>query len=264
MRMNTAGFTVVVVALLLLGCGPIRPPKDAYQDASTLLSQMNEKRATVKTFRIAGSIDHIKEQRIRGKAYIFAELPYNLRIDVLSPFGTTLSVLTANREKFGLSDYKVSRFFTGKPSPCNVAKFVGVALPPEDIITILIGKVPLIDGEQRISWDPKGYYVVTLTQNDLEQVLHIGADKTSLPLMRSQVREKGKLIFDVSFDIWRKVGESYIPYEIRVNMPEDKAELFIQYEEDGVEVNVDLPNDAWDQTVPDGARLEQLTCDPPH
>ncbi|MBN2715504.1 MAG: DUF4292 domain-containing protein [Deltaproteobacteria bacterium] len=249
------------LATLQLACGPIRPPKDAYQDASTLLSQMAQKRAQVKSFRIAGAIDHVQEQRIRGKAYMFAQLPNNLRIDVLSPFGTTLSVLTANKDKFGLSDYKVSRFFTGEPSPCNVAKFVGVALPPSDIITILIGKVPVIEGEPQISWHPDGHYVVTIKRDSLVQVLHIGADKNTLPLLSSEVRENGKVIFNVSFDLWRITNDIFIPYEIRIRMPKDKAELFVQYEDDGVELNVTLPDDAWAQTVPAGARLEQLSCD---
>lgn len=251
---------VALTAVTFIGCGPVRPPEDALQDAATLLQQMEQKRGDVKSFRMAGSIDHIQEQRVRGKAFIFAKLPDNLRIDVLSPFGTTLSVLTADKNKFGLSDYKAGRFFTGEPTPCNVSRFVGIALPPSDVISILIGKVPLIEGTQEISWDPDGHYVVTITNLEVIQELHVGADKETLPLLRAVITEKGQTIFDVSFDMWRRIGEANIPYEIRIRMPRDKAELFVQYEDDGVEVNVDLPEDAWEQTVPGGARLEQLKC----
>ncbi|MBN2526892.1 MAG: DUF4292 domain-containing protein [Deltaproteobacteria bacterium] len=246
---------------LLAACGPIRPPKDAYQDVHTLLKQMDQKRGPVESFRIAGSIDHVQEQRVRGKAFIFSKLPGNLRIDILSPFGNTLSVLTADSDKFGLSDYKVGRFFTGKPIPCNVARFVGVALPPSDVIAILIGKVPLIEGTKELKWHPDGYYVVTITKGNMVQTLHIGADKKTLPLQMAQIKENNKIVFNVSFNMWRSVGDARVPYEIRIEMPRDKAELFVQYDADGVEVNVDLPDDAWDQTVPAGARLEQLVCD---
>lgn len=239
----------------------MRPPADAYQDADTLLQQMAAKRSPIRSFRIAGSIDHVQKQRVRGKAYIFARLPHNLRIDILSPFGSTLSVLTADEQRFGLSDYKAGRFFSGAPSPCNVARFAGVALPPDDMTGILIGQVPLLDGPRQITWDPEGHYVVTIEKGNTRQILHIGADKSTLPLLRARMTEAGKPVFDVSFDMWRMVDDFSVPFEIRVKMPRDNAELFVQYDDDGVELNVDLPDDAWEQTVPSGAKLEQLTCD---
>jgi outer membrane lipoprotein-sorting protein len=239
----------------------MRPPADAYQDAETLLQQMKEKRASIRSFRIAGSIDHVQKQRVRGKAFIFARLPHHLRIDILSPFGNTLSVLTADEKRFGLSDYKVGRFFSGAPSPCNVARFAGIPLPPEDMIAILIGQVPLMDGSREITWDPEGHYVVTIEKGTTRQILHIGADKATLPLLRAQMMEEGALVFDVSFDMWRMVDDVSVPFEIRVKMPRDKAELFVQYDDDSVELNVKLPEDAWEQTVPAGATLEPLNCD---
>ena len=61
--------------------------------------------------------------------------------------------------------------------------------------------------------------------------------------------------------MWRMTGDVSVPYEIRVNIPRDKSELYIRYDDDGVELNVTLPDDAWQQTVPSGAKLEPLTCD---
>ncbi|MBN2341708.1 MAG: DUF4292 domain-containing protein [Deltaproteobacteria bacterium] len=262
MKRRYSQFVPTVLALVFIAaCGPIRPPRNAYQDANTLLSEMEKLRAPIHSFRIAGSIDHVQEQRIRGKAYMFSKLPDNLRIDILSPFGNTLSVLTADKKKFGLSDYKTGRFFSGAPKPCNVARFVGVALPPKDVITIMVGKIPIIKGEQHISWHEDGHYVVTITNATMTQVLHIGADKETLPLLSASLTENGKKTIDISYDMWRFVGDLYVPYEIRIQMPNDNAELFVQYEEDGVELNVELPEDAWDQTIPDGARMEALTCE---
>lgn len=254
---------LLLFALLLfpMACGPIRPPKDAYQDAQTLLDKMNERRAPIKSFRMAGSIDHVQKQRIRGKAYIFSMLPDKLRIDVLSPFGTTLSVLTSDKTKFGLSDYKSNRFFSGEPKPCNVERFVGIPLPPKDVVTLLIGKVPTITGAFEISWHEDGFYVVTITNDTMVQTLHIGKDKKTLPLLRATLVENGQPVFDVTYDMWRMTDTHFVPYEIFIKMPKDNTELFIHYEDDSVELNVELPEDAWDQTVPNGAKIETLICD---
>lgn len=256
-----APLVLAASVLFLLSCGPIRPPADAYQDANTLLAQMEQKRAPIQSFRIAGSIDHVSDQRVRGKTYIFSKLPDNLRIDILSPFGNTLSVLTADKTKFGLSDYKSGKFFSGAPKPCNVARFIGIPLFPKEVITILIGQIPLIAGDAKISWHEDGHYIVTITNGNMEQILHIGPDKKTLPLRRAILKENDQIYFDVSYAAWKMTEEIYIPYEIHVKMPKENAELFVQYESDGVELNVSLPANAWEQTMPNGAKRQPLECD---
>ena len=41
----------------------------------------------------------------------------------------------------------------------------------------------------------------------------------------------------------------------------DKADLLLLYDDDGVEVNVKLPKDAWDVSFPKGAKVQEVTCD---
>ena len=49
-----------------------------------------------------------------------------------------------------------------------------------------------------------------------------------------------------------------MPHEIRVKMPREKADLLIRYDPGAVELNVALPDDAWDQTPPANLTPEQV------
>jgi hypothetical protein len=79
-------------------------------------------------------------------------------------------------------------------------------------------------------------------------------------LRRSRLVEGDAVVFDMTFDRWRPVDGASVPHEIRVKMPRDKADLLVRYDEGGVELNVDLPQDAWTQEFPAGAKVEPVEC----
>jgi hypothetical protein len=242
-------------------CGPVPPPANPYSIAMDIISDMSTLRGATKSFRIAGTVDHLGKQRIQGKAFLFGELPDRLRVDLLSPFGTTLSVLTAQGGQFGLSDHREGRYFQGPAQPCNIARLVGIALPAEDVIRILLGHTPLIDGPGEVSWDGDGFYRVSLSSGTMTQVLEIGSDRNTLPLQRSVLLDSGKTVYEIVYSQWQSVGERVIPFEIRVRMPAEKSELIVRYDANAVEFDVSLPSDAWEQRFPTGVKIENVTCD---
>jgi len=256
-----AAALAIAIGLAAIGCGPVPRPRDAYDSAPDLLADMRALRDRVRSFRITGTVDHFGEdQRVRGKTYLFAELPGRLRVDLLSPFGNTLSVLTVDGGAFALADYREDRFLEGPAEPCNIARLIRVALPADDVIRVLIGHSPIIEGNAEVDWDRKGFYRVTISDGARRQTLEIDPDRASLPLRRSRLEEDGATVFDMTFDRWRSVDGAHVPYEIRVAMPRDKADLLVRYDDDGVEVNVDLPADAWSQAFPAGTEPERVEC----
>jgi hypothetical protein len=253
---------LLVLGLALAACGPVPRPKDAYDSASDLLGDLRRLREQVRSFRITGKVDHFgEEQRVQGKTYLFARLPGRLRIDVLSPFGNTLSVLTVASDRFALADYRENRFLEGPAEPCNIARLIRVPLPADEVIRVLVGHSPIIEGQERVEWDRQGFYRVEIRDGERVQTLEVGPDRSALPLRRSRLVEGGEKVFDMTFDRWRRVDGAHVPHEIRVEMPREQADLLMRYDEEGVEVNVDLPDDAWIQSFPEGARVEPVTCD---
>lgn len=261
--MNHSTITIFFIFPLIIAtvaCGPIRPPKNAYTEPADLVGDMIQLKRDVDSFRMAGTIDHLAKHRIQGKAFLFAKLPDKLRVDVLSPFGSTLSVLTADGNQFGLSDHREGRYMKGPATPCNIARLIGMPLPPQDIINILIGQVPLIDGNQELSWDTDGYYKLVIQNQTFTQILYVDPDRDMLTVHRAILKDNRGVVYELEFSLWKSVAYKWVPFEIRVNMPQDDTNLIIRYESDGVELNVTLPKDAWQQSFPNGAHVETVTC----
>jgi hypothetical protein len=253
---------LLAIGLVAGACGPVPRPKDAYERAPDLLSDMKQLRDEVRSFRITGKVDHFgAEHRVQGKTYLFARLPGRLRVDVLSPFGNTLSVLTVDSDRFALADFRENRFLEGPAEPCNIARLIRVPLPADELIRVLIGHSPIIEGQEQVEWDRQGFYRVVIRDGERVQTLEVGPDRNSLPLRRSRLVEGGEKVFDMTFDRWRRVDGAHVPHELRVKMPQEQADLLMRYDDEGVEINVDLPEDAWTQSFPDGARVEPVTCD---
>jgi outer membrane lipoprotein-sorting protein len=258
----TASFFFMV--FLITACGPVPRPKDAYSSGPDILGDLKKKTQSVQSFRITGRVDHFGEKhRIQGKTYLFSKLPNQLRIELVSPFSSPLNVLTVNDKVFAMHDVREARFLTGPADPCNIARLIQIPMPAEDVIRILVGSAPIIEGQAEVKWDTKGFYLVTIFDGLRTERLEIGPDKTFLPIHHALLEDKDGVIFDIAYNRRRPVKGISIPEEIRVKMPKEKVDLLLRYDPDGVELNVDLPTDAWDQTPPAGITVEQVTCDTP-
>jgi len=254
--------TFLIAALFLSACGPVPRPKDAYASAPDLLADMLALRGRVKSLRATGRIDHFAEERVQGKMFAFAEPPGRLRVDLVSPLGSTLAVLTVAAGAFSMSDEREGKYYAGPAEPCNIARLIRIPLPAEDVIRVLAGSTPVIEGQSMVAWDRAGHYDVTIAgAGGASQLIEIGPDRDVLPLIRSRVTEEGRTVLDIRCDRWGKVGEAHVPFEIRAAMPEEKEELLVRYDEGGVEVNAEIPAEAWTHVFPDGATVEQVGCE---
>ena len=242
-------------------CGPVPKPKNAYASGEGILNDFADRRKGISSFRITGRVDHFGEaHRVQGKTYLFAILPKKLRIELVSPFGSPLTVLTVNDQAFAMHDVREGKYYAGPADPCNIARLIKISLPVEDVVRILVGNTPLIKGTTDVTWDSEGFYRVEISDGERTQKLKIDKDHQTLPLISSTLEDKDGLIFDIAYSKWRPVQGTLVPHEIRVKMPREKTDLLIKYDVDGVELNVPLPNDAWSQTPPAGIIPEQVTC----
>jgi len=77
-----------------------------------------------------------------------------VRLDVLSPAGSTLQTMVASPEGFTLLDAAEDRFLRGAASPCNLGRILPLGLGPGEIARVLKGEAPLVAPAQaEVAWD---------------------------------------------------------------------------------------------------------------
>ncbi len=256
------GLLAAAVVAVCSGCGPVQMPRGGFTKADDLLAAFDRRLTQIQTVRITGRVDHFGEKhRVQGKIFIFGELPGRLRMELVSPFGSPLTVLTVSQGRFELHDLREGRFLEGPAEPCNIARLVRIPLPPGDVARILVGHTPIVEGTSDISWSPEGHYVVEIEKDDVHQTLKIGTREQGLPLHGSIVRDERGTLFSIANSRFSAVDGVAIPHEIRVKMPREDADLLLRYDNGGVELGVDLPKDAWHQRVPSGMEVERVTCE---
>ncbi len=260
MKLKTP-IALVLTISVWSACGPVPKPKDAYSSSEDIIGAVKEKSKSAESFRIVGRVDHFGEKhRIQGKAFFFSKLPDKLRIELVSPFNSPLNVLTVNEKEFALHDIREAKYMTGPAEPCNIARLIQIPLPSSDVIRILLGYSPIMEGKSKVEWDTAGFYRVTITDKDRVQKLEIGPDKNTLPVFRSVLEDKEGIVFDITYSRHQTVSGVSVPHEIRVKMPREKADLLIRYNTGEVEFNVELPPDSWEQAPPAGLEVEHVTC----
>src|SRR5690606_24327685 len=82
--------------------------------------------------------------KVRGKILYLAEAPEQLRFDLYSSFGVTLSTLTSDGKKFGLYSLDQKAFWYGPSRTCNIERFTRVAVPPFALVELLRGRPPVL------------------------------------------------------------------------------------------------------------------------
>ena len=101
----------------LAGCARAAPPS-RFPDAQALLARLHDTQKCSRGLSGEGKIDYFgKEGRVRGSLLFMASSPDRVRLDVVSPFGATVSTLTSDGEQFSLYDLRQKLFLRGTATP---------------------------------------------------------------------------------------------------------------------------------------------------
>src|SRR5690606_27617603 len=166
-----AGALLLPVALAF-GCHRAAPPS-RFPTAEAALERMHAAQACSLGVTGEGSLDYFGPRgRVRANMLFLAMLPARVRFDVYSPFGATLSTLTADGERFGLLDLREKVFLRGPANACNIRRFTGVPLPPHALVDLLRGVSPVLvhePGAATIDWEGGAYVVRIPSRHRAEQ-----------------------------------------------------------------------------------------------
>lgn len=233
--------------------------------SSALIQTLAGRGGQVKTLRAKAKVDQwTSKGRIKVRVYILSTAAGKLRFEAVSPFDTALVTLTSDGKKFASIDHKNHIFYSGPAKPCNIARVFGLALHPRDVGLALSGGAPVIVHDKKsVSWDKcSGAEVLRIedTKKKLVQRIWIQREKSGAwRVLRSTVRgPKGKLMVELLFEKFRKIGGRMLPRVIKFKQTKPKADVIIRYHKQ--KINVSIPDHAFQLAAPPGLPERVLTC----
>ena len=171
------------------------------------------------------------DEKFSVKELVIAKSPDCLRLETLSPLGhPEFFAVTDGKELFLFSPSE-NKFYHGMASPENISVFIPLNLKLEEIVSILLGKVSLIDydtdqAECQVEGD---FYVLRLSSEDgrFKQMLKVSITKQKV--VESKTCEKEALILAVKYGHYESMEGELFPKDISISMPHDKTKVNVRY-----------------------------------
>lgn len=258
---------IVVAALVPLVAGCPKPAVRPYAppSADELMAALRGRAEHLKTLRATAKIDYMANGGDRAKVKVNMLLARGgkLRFEADSPLGGALATLTSDGQQFSLLDVRANRFLQGPAKACNVARLLRIVMPPDDIVSILMGGAPLAGTVKGVSWDPNngGREVLTLALPDGgRQIIQLDAKDKRWDVMRAERRDAaGKVLWRVTNDGWKdRDGGVRLPDVEDVEEPPHGADAEIKFR--SVEPNLELDEKLFRLQAPEGVAVEPADC----
>ncbi len=247
-RWILAGLVCVGASACALG-GP--PPRSPIPTADQAIARLRAEQACSRALRGETIFDAFDDTgRVRLKALFLAQHPQQVRLDVISPMGGTLATLAADREWFTLLDQRQRKFVVGPADQCSLEQFLRVPIPPEALVQLLEGEVPVLlhePGDASLQWDD-GAYLLRFSganQSTQEVWLAVAEDTFAGPwteqrlrVRRVRVVQAGVVLYEAELGEHRRVNTAKprqdpegIEPDVSPSGPECRAELpfFIRF-----------------------------------
>jgi hypothetical protein len=256
-RLAAAGTLV-----LLAGCHPRRPPPDLSLDPAALLAEVKAAQARVVSVQGRARVGVDAPGGGGGaEQYLVAERPGRVRVEAYDFFGNVVAVLAVEAGRLTLYDARERTFLRGAATPANLARLVPVPLTPEDLVTLLCGSVPLLDGSPVAAEAGDGRVVLTLRRGDLVQRLEVGPGAAILASRVRRVTAAGEVPagLDAELTVHRTRAGQRLPTDLAARAPQAGVELSLHWRE--LEVNRPVDPSLFRPAPPAGARVVDL--DPP-
>ncbi|WP_257462421.1 DUF4292 domain-containing protein [Archangium lipolyticum] len=254
--MNRAA-AAIFLALICSGC-PKRidfGPRGQITDAQELFQLTRSAQGRVVSLQGDGKL-RVESPQGTGSvsAYLAAMRPGLLRVEMFDFFNRPVAVLVTDGQRFGLFQAQENTFYQGPATPRNLSRFLPVALPSEELVSVMLGQVPFIPAERMtLSLDEKErVYVLTLQQGAVSQVLRI--QPGNLRVVRSEVR--GTRAYDLEYDHFKEHGEFVLPHEVKLLASTADTSLGLRYTDITLNESPDLT--LFDLSAPEGVRVVEV------
>ena len=281
-----------LLSALAFGCAS-PPPASQFPNAQAALDRMRATTSCSRALTSEAKIDYFGEAgRIRGSLLYVVAVPDKLRLDVVSPFGATVSTVTSDGRDFALFDLRQKQFLRGPANACNLGKFTHVPVPPAALVQLLRGEAPVLrhtPAAATIAWESGEYVVRIQSAHDATEEIHLQPleQDYALPFGAQRVRVTEVRVAQQGIELYRAqlVGhhpakmsvarvdpdgldppvppsgpscQSEVPGRLRLQVPDGNQDVILENVE--VSHNPPLSAQVFQQSPPGGVDVRNSPC----
>ena len=193
------------------------------------------------------------------KELISAQSPTSLRLETLNPLGHPVFYAVTDGEEVFIFAPSEKKFYSGSASPQTLLSFIPLSLGIEELVPIVLGRMPLIDyddGQVRCEVVDELYSLqLSAKDGSILQRLKISADNFTV-VESGTYEQGGELIISVQFGDYEMIGDVLFPKRISVFMPHDETRVIISYKQ--LEILSEISADEFRLTAPQGVEVVPL------
>ena len=281
-----------LLATLSLACAS-PPPASQFPNAQAAIDRMRATTSCSRALTSDAKIDYFGEAgRIRGSLLYVVAVPDKLRLDVVSPFGATVSTLTSDGHDFALFDLRQKQFLRGPANACNLGRFTHVPVPPAALVQLLRGEAPVLvhaPAAASIAWESGEYVLRIQSTRDASEEIHLQplAQDYALPFSAQRVRVTEVRVAQQGIELYRAqlVGhrpakmsgprldpdgldppvppsgpncQSEVPGRLRLQVPDGDQDVILENVD--VSHNPPLAAQVFQQSAPGGVDVRYSPC----
>jgi hypothetical protein len=275
---RNSGWKACRGALLLalsLGCGSvgcgarmIAQPSGPAPTATELHDLAVDRLQPLYAVRVRATLEYYGEQgRARIRQALLGREPSDVRMESISPFDTTLSVLVLRGGSLRFYDLQNEQFVVGRAVPEHISRLVPLWLTAEDIVRVLLGGPPLDAGDpthadQAVEWDGRaGAWRWTLPGVP-EGRLHVWMRHGTWSLSGAEALDgEGRSVWEMRTGSWESTRlddgtEIELPTRYRFLLPSEGIDLSLEVERRTL--NPELPDELFELPTPRGVETIDL------
>ena len=171
------------------------------------------------------------DEKFSVKELVIAKRPGFLRLETLNPLGHPGFFAVTDGKELFLFYPSENKFYHGIASRENLSRFIPLNINLEEMVSIMLGNIPLIDYDaEQIDCQAEGdFYVLRLSSEDgrFKQMLEVSISKQKV--VESKTYEEEALILAVKYGRYESMEGEFFPKDISISMPHDKTKVNVRY-----------------------------------
>lgn len=133
------------------------------------------------------------KQRVNVKVLMLAAWGGKLRFQALDPNSSMAADLASDGTRYCFIDVHNKCAECGPATPDTVARLVRIRLEPDQVVAVLLGSTPVIEGDARVEWDAAaGHEILSIAGNGETQRIVLDGKEQRWDVLESELRAGDK------------------------------------------------------------------------